>query len=65
MSVYENLLMGANGRGRNKDLASDLDRVFELFPILKSRRGQLREPYPGESSRCSPWAGQSFPGPGY
>lgn len=40
MSVYENLLMGANGRGRNKDLASDLDRVFELFPILKSRKGQ-------------------------
>lgn len=41
MSVYENLLLGANGRGRNKDLASDLDRVFELFPILKSRKGQL------------------------
>ena len=41
MTVLENLEMGAylrkNGRGRKEDF----DRVYELFPLLYERRGQL------------------------
>jgi branched-chain amino acid transport system ATP-binding protein len=40
LSVRENLLVGAHHRGR-VDLAPDLDRVFELFPILAERAGQV------------------------
>jgi branched-chain amino acid transport system ATP-binding protein len=39
MSVHENLIMGAQGRTA-ADYATDMDRVFELFPILKERREQ-------------------------
>jgi branched-chain amino acid transport system ATP-binding protein len=39
MSVVENLDMGAYARG-SKDTASDLERVFELFPRLQERRAQ-------------------------
>jgi branched-chain amino acid transport system ATP-binding protein len=42
LSVFENLLLGCEARGNRKgDLQADLDRVFELFPILAERRGQL------------------------
>lgn len=40
MSVEENLLLGAFSRGRGADPASDLQRVFEMFPILGERRRQ-------------------------
>jgi branched-chain amino acid transport system ATP-binding protein len=39
MSVLENLEMGAYAR-RNKDTATDLERVYELFPRLLERRSQ-------------------------
>jgi branched-chain amino acid transport system ATP-binding protein len=39
MSVRENLDMGAYLR-RDKEIESDLDRVFELFPRLKEREHQ-------------------------
>jgi branched-chain amino acid transport system ATP-binding protein len=39
MSVLENLEMGAYAR-KGKDSASDLERVFELFPRLLERRTQ-------------------------
>jgi branched-chain amino acid transport system ATP-binding protein len=38
MSVHENLSMGAYHR--HDDIAADIDRVFELFPVLKERRQQ-------------------------
>ena len=38
MSVRENLTMGAYHR--SDDLSSDLDRVFELFPVLRERQSQ-------------------------
>jgi branched-chain amino acid transport system ATP-binding protein len=44
MPVRENLLLGAHvqyARGRRREVAEDLDRVLELFPILRSRAGQL------------------------
>lgn len=39
LSVYENLLMGAYQR-KDRDLDSDLQRVYGLFPRLKERIGQ-------------------------
>ena len=39
MSVRENLELGAYLR-RDKEIAEDMDRVFDLFPRLKERRAQ-------------------------
>jgi branched-chain amino acid transport system ATP-binding protein len=39
MSVRENLLMGAYGRG-GEDLEADFEHCFDLFPRLNERRGQ-------------------------
>ena len=42
MSVLENLQMGAFQRsGKDKDLHSDLDRVYTLFPRLSERKSQM------------------------
>ena len=40
MSVTENLEMGAFQRDDKENFASDMERVFELFPRLKERRTQ-------------------------
>ncbi len=40
LSVQENLDMGALLRKDKDGIARDLEYVFELFPILKNRRGQ-------------------------
>jgi branched-chain amino acid transport system ATP-binding protein len=38
MTVYENMLMGALTKKKsNFELNSDMERIFELFPILKKR----------------------------
>ena len=41
LTVQENLDMGAFLRSDKGGIASDLDQVFVLFPILKERRRQL------------------------
>ncbi len=41
MTVRENLELGAYTRRDQGEVASDLDRVFELFPRLKERLGGL------------------------
>ena len=41
MSALENLEMGAFLRKDKAEVAGDLERVFELFPVLKDRMGQL------------------------
>jgi branched-chain amino acid transport system ATP-binding protein len=41
LTVSENLEMGAYSRKRGPELASDLERVFTLFPRLKERRSQV------------------------
>ena len=41
MSVYEHLELGAFVRKAGRDIADDIERVFETFPILKERRSQL------------------------
>jgi branched-chain amino acid transport system ATP-binding protein len=47
MSVYDNLLMGAYLRKNKRSVAEDLERIYELFPILKERRRQLSESLSG------------------
>jgi branched-chain amino acid transport system ATP-binding protein len=44
MPVRENLLLGAHvqyARGRRDEVAADLERVYGLFPVLRSREAQL------------------------
>jgi branched-chain amino acid transport system ATP-binding protein len=41
MTVVDNLEMGAYVRRDWKEIGADLGQVYELFPILKERRGQL------------------------
>jgi branched-chain amino acid transport system ATP-binding protein len=44
MPVRENLLLGAHvqyARGRRREVAEDLERVYGLFPILRTRERQL------------------------
>lgn len=41
LSVLENLEMGAYTRNDKEGIASDLERVFALFPRLKERRKQV------------------------
>lgn len=41
LTVSENLEMGAYTRGDKEGIATDLDRVFTLFPRLEERRRQV------------------------
>ncbi|WP_148716040.1 ABC transporter ATP-binding protein [Chitinolyticbacter meiyuanensis] len=41
LTVEENLQMGAHTRNDKADIASDMARVYDLFPRLKERRLQL------------------------
>lgn len=40
MTVLDNLKMGAYLRKDKQEIAKDLDRIYEHFPILKERSGQ-------------------------
>jgi branched-chain amino acid transport system ATP-binding protein len=41
LTVHENLLMGGFVEREQKNIASSMDEVFSLFPVLKERRGQV------------------------
>ncbi len=41
MTVEDNLRMGAFRRARGGDVRRDMERVYELFPVLAERRRQL------------------------
>jgi branched-chain amino acid transport system ATP-binding protein len=41
MTVYENLLMGAYTRSDSDGIRGDIDDIFDRFPKLQERRGQL------------------------
>ena len=41
LNVAENLEMGAYSRKSKQEIASDLERVFSLFPRLRERRNQI------------------------
>lgn len=40
LTVHENLMMGAYTRKDRENIATDIEMVFEYFPILKERRDQ-------------------------
>jgi len=40
MTVYENLEMGATNQRARPNINKNLERVYEMFPRLKERRGQ-------------------------
>jgi branched-chain amino acid transport system ATP-binding protein len=41
LSVWDNLQLGAYTRGDKAGIRQDVDRVFNLFPVLRERRNQL------------------------
>jgi branched-chain amino acid transport system ATP-binding protein len=41
MTVVDNLFMGAYSRNDRAGIASDMERVFQLFPRLQERRAQI------------------------
>jgi len=41
MTVYENLLMGAYTRSDSEGIRNHIDDIFDRFPKLQERRGQL------------------------
>jgi branched-chain amino acid transport system ATP-binding protein len=41
LTVTENLEMGAYARSDEKGIREDMERVFELFPVLQERRKQV------------------------
>lgn len=47
MSVKDNLLMGAYLCGDNTKIRNKIERVYELFPILKERSNQMGEKLSG------------------
>jgi branched-chain amino acid transport system ATP-binding protein len=47
MSVYENLIMGSYLRKDKEEIKKDLERVYQLFPILKERRKQMAQTLSG------------------
>ena len=40
LSVYENLIMGAYTRKDKKEIAENLEKVYQRFPRLKERKNQ-------------------------
>jgi len=41
MTVLDNLKMGAYLRNDRHEVARDIERMYDYFPVLKARRGQL------------------------
>ena len=41
LTVYENLRMGAYVRRDKKEIREDIERMYDLFPVVKSRNRQL------------------------
>jgi branched-chain amino acid transport system ATP-binding protein len=54
MSVLDNLRMGAYTRSNAREIKTDMDRVFELFPRLKERANQITGTLSGgEQQMCA------------
>ncbi len=47
LSVLDNLLLGAYALKSKEEIASMLERVFKLFPILKERKDQRSDTFSG------------------
>ncbi|NWG09966.1 MAG: ABC transporter ATP-binding protein [Nitrososphaerales archaeon] len=47
MTVHENLLLGAQSKEAKKTKDDSLERIFQIFPVLKERRKQLAQTLSG------------------
>ena len=47
LSVLDNLQLGAYALNSKSDIAEALEQVFDLFPILKERKGQRADTFSG------------------
>jgi branched-chain amino acid transport system ATP-binding protein len=47
MTVYENLIMGSYLRKDKDEIKKDIERVYELFPVLKERKNQMAQTLSG------------------
>ena len=47
MTVYENLMMGSYLRKDKEEIKKDLERVYQIFPILKERKNQMAQTLSG------------------
>ena len=54
LSVQENLELGAYTKAARAVRLESMERVFNLFPILRNRRSQLAGTLSGGNSRCWP-----------
>lgn len=57
LTIAENLQLGAFLRKDKDGIEKDIQRAYDLFPILGERRKQAAGTLSAVSSRCSPWAG--------
>lgn len=55
LTIEQNLQLGAFLRKDAAGITKDIERAYELFPILGERRRRRPAPSPAASSRCSPW----------
>ena len=63
MSIYENLLVGAYAVKDKLAIASTMDTVFELFPRLAERKGQLAGTLSGGERKMLAIGRGLMPGP--
>ncbi len=47
MTVYENLMMGSYLRKDKEEIKKDLERVYQIFPILRERKNQMAQTLSG------------------
>ena len=47
MTVYENLIMGSYLRKDKDEIKKDIERIYELFPVLKERKNQMAQTLSG------------------
>jgi branched-chain amino acid transport system ATP-binding protein len=47
MTVYENLIMGSYLRKDKEEVKKDLEKAYQLFPILKERKNQMAQTLSG------------------
>ncbi len=47
MTVYENLMMGSYLKKDKEEVKKDIERVYQIFPILKERKNQMAQTLSG------------------
>ena len=61
MTVEENLMLGAYIRRDRTDIVADLERVYEMFPVLRERRKQMSGTLSGGEVQMLVWAVELWP----